>query len=185
MNAMTKMKKWYFIPIILLFSLFLYVAVYAAGGVPLIFSYQGRLTDVNGDLLTGTYHFKFSIWNVATGGTTGTNRLWPTAGPSSVSITVREGVFQVNIGDTANGYPDTLDYDFTTNVNIFLQVEVSPNNVVFEAFSPRQRIPSAIFAQVARAVIFGNQFELKQVSSSTTIMYDSSGNEVLIFDEGE
>ncbi len=92
-----------------------------AAGTPTIVSYQGRLADASGNLLGGasgtTYYFKFSIWNVATGGSSGTNRLWPISDPSSVSLTVRQGVFNANIGDTANGYPDTLDYDF--NLRLF------------------------------------------------------------------
>lgn len=128
----------------------------AATGVPTIMSYQGRLTNSSGDLLGSvsgtTYYFKFSIWNVATGGTSGTNRLWPTTDPNSVSATVRQGVFNVNIGDTANGYPDTLNYNFNTNQDIFLQVEVSSNNISFETLSPRQRISSSPFAQLSGAV---------------------------------
>lgn len=137
--------------IIILLLLSPYVPVYAAG-TPLIFSYQGRLSNSNGNLLTGTYYFKFSIWDVATGGTAGTNRLWPSGGPSSVSASVREGVFNVNIGDTANGYPDSLTYNFNTDADIFLQVEASSNDSSFETLSPRQRISSAVFAQIAGAV---------------------------------
>src|SRR3989344_3527751 len=91
---------------ILSFSLLSEVAT-AAQIPPQILTYQGRLADSAGDLLGGsgtTNYFKFSIWNNATVGS-GT-RLWPAAAPTSASTTVRQGVFTVNIGDTANGYPD-------------------------------------------------------------------------------
>jgi hypothetical protein len=118
---------------------------------PTILSYQGRLTNASGSLLGGssgtTYYFKFSIWSALSGGT----KLWPTSDPTSYGVTVREGVFNVNIGDTANGYPDTLDYSFSS-ANVFLKVEVSSNNVSFETLSPRQQITSSAFAQVAGAV---------------------------------
>ena len=129
---------------------------HAAAGVPTILSYQGRLTDGSGNLVgtaSGTtYYFKFSIWNVATGGTAGTDRLWPSSAPSSFGASVRQGVFTVNIGDTDNGFPNALDYDFNTNKDIFLQVEVSSNNSDFETLSPRQRISAAPFARLAGAV---------------------------------
>src|SRR5882724_2909592 len=74
-----------------------------AAGVPSIISYQGRLTDASGNLLGGsgtTYYFKFSLWDSATIGSG--SQLWPTAGPTSYTRTVRQGVFNANIGDTAN-----------------------------------------------------------------------------------
>jgi hypothetical protein len=128
------------------------VSVYAAGA-PSIFSYQGRLADSNGDLLGGsgtTYYFKFSIWDNATVGSG--SRLWPSSAPSATSATVREGVFNVNIGDTDNGYPDALNLDFNTDSDIYLQVEVSSDNITFEILSPRQRIASAVFSQLSGAV---------------------------------
>ncbi|MCK5341815.1 MAG: hypothetical protein KAR20_00345, partial [Candidatus Heimdallarchaeota archaeon] len=148
------MKRNFFIIIVLLF-LTLYVQVYAAG-TPSILSYQGRLADSGGDLLGGssgtTYYFKFSIWDVSTGGTSGTNRLWPLSDPSSFSTTVRQGVFNVNIGDTENGYPDSLDYNFSDSADIYLQIEVSSDDSAFETLSPRQRISSVVFAQISGAV---------------------------------
>ncbi len=130
------------------------IYVYAASGVPTIFSYQGRLANASGDLLGSssgtTYYFKFSIWNNATIDT-GT-KLWPSSDPTSYSTTVRSGVFNVNIGDTANGYPDALNYNFNTNKSIYLQVEVSSNGSSFETLSPRQPITSSIFSQLSGAV---------------------------------
>lgn len=129
---------------------------HAASGVPVIISYQGRLMNASNDLLGSasgtTYYFKFSIWNVSTGGAASTDRLWPSSAPSSFATTVRQGVFNVNIGDTDNGFPQALDYNFNTNRDIFLQVEVSSNGTDFETLSPRQRISSVLFAQIAGAV---------------------------------
>jgi hypothetical protein len=125
----------------------------AATGVPSIISYQGRLADSNGDLLGGSgtaYYFKFSIWDNSTVGSG--SRLWPSSAPSSFSTTVRQGVFNVNIGDTAGGFPDTLDYDFNTASDVYLQVEVSSDNSSFQTLSPRQRIGAAPFARLAGAV---------------------------------
>lgn len=146
------MKKKIFL-IILFTLLSLGVFVYAVG-TPSILSYQGRLTDSGGNLLGGssgtTYYFKFSIWNNATVGAG--SRLWPSSAPNSTTATVTSGVFNVNIGDTANGYPDTLNYNFNTNADIYLQVEVSSDNSTFETLSPRQRIASTAFSQLTGAV---------------------------------
>ncbi|MFA5830899.1 MAG: hypothetical protein WC878_03665 [Candidatus Paceibacterota bacterium] len=143
---------------IAVFLLFLSISVSTrAAGTPLIFSYQGRLTDSSGNLVGGSgtaYYFKFSIWDNPT--VSSGSQLWPIAPalPTSFSITVRQGVFNANIGDTDNGYPDALNYNFNSNKNIYLQVEVSATGGAgtFETISPRQRISSALFAQVAGAV---------------------------------
>ncbi|MCK9351235.1 MAG: hypothetical protein WCT49_01655 [Candidatus Paceibacterota bacterium] len=150
--AVQKIKFLIFKIAVFLFFLTLYLPTHAAG-TPLIFSYQGRITDASGNLLGGSgtnYYFKFSIWDNATvlSGT----KLWPTSAPTSFATSVRQGVFNVNIGDTDNSYPDVLDFNFNTNKNIYLQVEVSSDNVTFETIGPRQRISSAPFAQMAGGV---------------------------------
>lgn len=126
---------------------------FADSGTPTILSYQGRLANANGDLLGGsgtTYYFKFSIWDNSAVGSG--SRLWPSSAPIATTATVRQGVFNVNIGDTASGYPDSLNYNFNTNKNIYLQIEASSNNITFETLSPRQRISSVAFAQISGAV---------------------------------
>ena len=126
----------------------------AASGTPTIISYQGRLADGDGDLLGGsgaTYYFKFSIWDNATVDLG--SRLWPSNSPATTTATVRQGVFNVNIGDTANGYPDPLNYNFNTNQTVYLQVQVSSTtNAVMETLSPRQQITASSFAELAGAV---------------------------------
>ncbi len=119
-------------------------------GAPQIVSYQGRLADSSGNLQTGTFYFKFSIYDSSD--ISGGNRLWPINAPTSTPITVSSGVFNVNIGDVANGYPTNLDYNFWDNADVFLQVAVSSNDSDFETLSPRQRITSAGFALNANAV---------------------------------
>ncbi|MDO8493707.1 MAG: hypothetical protein Q7S19_04165, partial [bacterium] len=152
-----KLKYFFRLVFIGLFSLtalFSYSATFAATGVPRVISYQGRLTDSSGSLLgtlAGTsYFFKFSIWDNSTVGSG--SRLWPTASPATTTVTVRQGVFNVNIGDIAGGYPDVLDYNFNTNQTIYLQVEVSSDNVTYQTLSPRQQIAATAFAQIAGAV---------------------------------
>lgn len=171
--------------IIIIAFLALYIPVNAAGA-PSIISYQGRLANSSGSVLGGsgtTYYFKFSIWDNATVGSG--SRVWPTSAPGSTSVTVRNGIFSVNIGDTTNGYPDTLDYDFGTNESIFLQVEVSSDDSTFETVSPRQQITSVPFAQLAESVVFDNGFKLEEVDSETVRLYDSTGETIFEFDESQ
>ncbi len=126
---------------------------FAASGAPTTLSFQGRLYDASGNLLGGagtTYYFKFSLWDNPTVGSG--SRLWPASAPTSFPSIVKSGVFNVNIGDTADGYPDALNYNFNTNSTIYLQIEVSSDNVTFQTLSPRQLITAAAFAQLAGAV---------------------------------
>src|SRR3989338_6672030 len=127
--------------------------VFAVSGVPRIINYQARFSDGSGNLVGGsgtTYYFKFSIWDRPTVGSG--NRLWPSSQPATTTATVRQGVFNVKIGDVANGFPQILDYNFNTNSNVYLQVEVSSDNNSSETLSPRKQIASAAFAQLSGAV---------------------------------
>ena len=86
---------------------------FAATGVPEIINHQGRLLSLSGDLLGGNgtnYCFRFSIWNVSTGGTRDPNQLWPSsfAVPSTMTVSVKNGVFAVGIGSGV----DTLNLTF-------------------------------------------------------------------------
>jgi len=126
---------------------------HATSGTPNTLSYQGHLTDSGGNLLGGagtTYYFKFSFWDSPTVGSG--SKVWPLVSPGSSALTVKQGVFSVNIGDIDNGYPDVLDYNFNTNSKIYLQVEISSDNVTFETLSPRSPISSSAFSQVANQV---------------------------------
>lgn len=129
------------------------ISLAEAAEVPSIISYQGRLADSSGNLLGGsgtTYYFKFSIWNNASVGLG--SRLWPVIAPSSYSTNVRQGVFTVNLGDTASGFPHALDYDFASAGDVYLQVEASSDNSTFQTLSPRQRISASPFARLSSAV---------------------------------
>ncbi|MFA6339030.1 MAG: hypothetical protein WCW87_03165, partial [Candidatus Paceibacterota bacterium] len=145
-----------FLATLLIFSLFslgFSSSIASAAGTPNIISYQGRLSNSSGDLLGGsgtTYYFKFSIWDNATVGSG--SQLWPASAPTSFTSLVRQGVFNVNIGDTANGYPDTLNYNFNSSKNIYLQVEVSSDNATFETLSPRQQITASAFSKISESV---------------------------------
>jgi len=158
-----KARFWAFLLILTLAVFYIFTIsnsfVNATSGVPKIISYQGRLTDASGNMLGGssgtTYYFKFSIWDSPISNPQTGNRLWPTTSPNITTSTVTSGVFNVNIGDTANGYPDTLTYDFYSNSDVYLEVQVSSNGSSFETLSPRQRISASGFAINAENVSGG------------------------------
>jgi len=118
---------------------------YAAVGVPSSFSYQGRLSNSGGTLLTGTYCFSFSIYDAATSGT----KLWPAGTPGTVNLTVTNGVFSANVGiDT----PDALTFDFNNTDTAYLNVQVGSSCGALESLSPRPRITAAGYAINSRTV---------------------------------
>ena len=135
----------------------------AAPGVPQILNHQGRLLDSSGNLLGGTgtdFCFKFSLFDDSAVGAPDT-QLWPAGTPSTMTIVVKNGVYNVGIGDTSAG-GDTLDYDFQTNSSVFLNVQVAtkvgatcaPGDGAesFENLSPRQQVASSGFAINSKTV---------------------------------
>ncbi|MEK7569126.1 MAG: hypothetical protein AAB497_03365 [Patescibacteria group bacterium] len=135
--------------------------VNAALGVSSKLSYQGRLTNNTGDPYSGTYYVCFSIFDASTAGT----KLWPTAVPTSNTVTVTNGVFDVGIG-VANA----LDFDFSTNDTVYLNVGVSASNVTcdngaMENLTPRQRMDATPYARVA-ANVWGTALRTNATSTS-------------------
>src|SRR3989344_4718146 len=144
----------------------------AVTGVPEIISYQGRLTNAAGVLQTGSFDFKFSIYTDATVGAPDT-QLWPAGAPTLITLVVSDGVFNVNIGDTANGYPDALTYNFQDNDTVFLQVEVyNTSTTSWETLSPRQQINSSGYAINAGSVLG----RIPGTGANNILLLDGSGN---------
>jgi len=139
--------------IIIAIAALLPVFARAAEGVPKILHYQGRLYDSSGYLLggpTGTeYCFKFAIYDDKTVGAPD-SKIWPSAVPSAMAATVKNGVFNVGIGDTSAG-GDELTFNFYNNDNAYINVEIAEKvgasctdgDETFENLNPRQRITAS------------------------------------------
>lgn len=160
-------------------NLFRVASVHAATGVPKILSYQGRLFDSSGNLLGGVgtqYCFRFSIYDSISGGT----KLWPAATSSIMTATVKNGVFNVGVGDVAAG-GDALTYDFQSNDTVYLNVDVATKvdpvctggSEVFETLSPRERIVASGYAINSFSV---DGFTAGQNASGSQIPVLNGGN---------
>lgn len=113
----------------------------AASGINHAFSYQGRLFSSSGSLVgDGTYAMKFSLYDSASAGT----RLWTAAGttgvPTTVNVTVTNGLFSVSMGDVASGQ-NALNIDWNQD-NLYLGVSVGTDSEM----SPRKRLTAVPYA---------------------------------------
>lgn len=121
----------------------------AGPGVAQRLSYQGRLTDLSGNPLGGAsgtnYCFRFSIFDTASGGT----KLWPSGTPASVTVKVKDGVFNTAVQDGLA----SMGYDFTQQRQTYLNVEVNATPTTcsgaWEQLDLRQRIDAVAYARAA------------------------------------
>ncbi len=100
----------------------------ATGSIPYEINYQGYLTDDQGDPLTGTHNFVFSMYDAATGGTA----LWT---ENHTAVSVENGVFHVIMGEFTAIDPDLFGTDF--DGVYWLEVEIDGG-----VLEPRQRFTS-------------------------------------------
>jgi len=181
-----KLRSVFVLSFLVLFILSLLTFSYkalATTGVPEILVQQGRLLNSSGDLVGGSspgtnYCFRFSIYTASSGGT----KLWPSGTPSTMTISVVDGIFNAPIGDTSAG-GDALDYNFYDNDEVYLNVEVenssggSCTGVTFgveDVLAPRQRIVSSGYAINANTI---GGFAPSQAAGANQIpVLDSSGN---------
>ena len=145
---------------VLLFSFLFSNNIFAATVIPPLLHHQGRLLDSSGNLLGGSsgtnYCFKFSFYdNPAVGSGT---KLWPSGSPSKMTVNVKKGILNVDIGDTSVG-GDPLDFDFTSNDEVYLNIDIASSIsgscasvTSFETLSPRQRIVSTAYALNSKTV---------------------------------
>jgi hypothetical protein len=117
----------------------------SAPDVPQLISYQGRLTDVASNPLTGDYDMRFCLYAEPTGGTA----LWceTRAAVNDTAISVNYGVFDVLLGSVTS-IPDSV-FDET---ELYLGVKVEGD----AEMTPRRRVVSVGYAYRAEEASTAN-----------------------------
>jgi hypothetical protein len=105
------------------------LACFSAWAVPNRMNYQGRLTDSDGNPLTGTYNMTFYFFTAQSGG----SAIWSENHPS---VQVTDGIYSVQLG--------SLTPNLFENNELYLEVEVGGETLV-----PRQQITSTAFSMKA------------------------------------
>ncbi len=140
-------KRKYFIVAFMLFSVFTFLF----SNVPNLIDYQGRLTDENGDPLTGTFSITFSIYNVEIGGTA----IWD----DTLPVYVNEGLFHVTLGE--------FDDDYFNSENRWLGLTIESD----DEMEPRTKILSVPYSLQS-----GNSYSLEGVTLSGLVQQDGGEN---------
>ena len=117
------------------------VVTFAQIAQPGLINYQGKLADSEGELVTDTLSFTFSIYDVASGGTP----LWTETHPA---VFVWGGIYDVLLG-SVTPVPEAIFWDPVPGSNgirragdRWLQVQVGPSCTI----EPRQRLAAVAYA---------------------------------------
>jgi hypothetical protein len=105
----------------------------AYASIPRLINYQGKLTNSQGQPITGTVAVTFRIYDVESGG----SPLWSESYPS---LTIDKGIFNVLLGGTK---PNGIDLTFNVPYYLGIQVGSDPE------MTPRQRLASSAYAFTA------------------------------------
>lgn len=128
-----------------LLALLLVVPVFTVAAVPGTLGFSARVAD-NGQPVTGSHAFVFTLWDVATGGTAGTNDIWT----ETQTLSVANGVVTAALG-AGGGNP--LPVSAFNGLPLYL--EVSMDGTVFGPRMTVHSVPYAFRAAVADAVVGG------------------------------
>lgn len=151
---------------------------HGALGVSKYLSYQGRLTDSNGNPLGGTgtnYCFSFSVFDASSGG----NKLWPSGATTTTILNVANGVFNTSVGDISS-------FDFSSNDTTYLNVDVAAQSggtctgVSWEGLLPRQKLDAVAYARVA-AEVWGDRLRTDVTNGRVQIGFGTGGGSPIFF----
>ncbi len=128
--------------------------------VPQIMSYQGKLNDNNGVPVDGSVDITFTIYDAASGG----NALWTETWEGDNSVTVRRGIFSIELGSITPLVTTIFGKD-----NLYLGIKVGDDSEMI----PRQRFTSGAYAFRAEPSnkIFLNQYPLPSLDGVMRYRY--------------
>jgi len=113
---------------------------FASAEIPQIISYQGKVTDTGGTPVSdGTYDMRFSIYDVASGGTA----LWYSG---TLNVQVTSSIFNVLLGESPPAI--TLPFDEDYWLGVWIEGDTQ---------TPRQRLGSVGFSYMASGLVPGTE----------------------------
>lgn len=143
-----------------------------AASPPNIISYQGRVLNSAGVPLTdSSASVIFQIYDASSGG----NCLWSNSSAScatatAMTVTLTDGLFSVNLGDTNASFAAIGDSIFADNTSTYLGVTINS-----ETLTPRRQIVAAPYAHTADTLDGFNSSQSGGTSAFAPIT-NSSGN---------
>lgn len=151
-----------------------------AASPPNLLTYQGRLLDSNGTpVSSASVSVIFELYTAVSGGTcVWSNSSASCASATSRTVTLTDGLFSEDLGDTTIGAPYAAigDSIFGDNSALFLQVTIEG-----EALSPRKQITASPYAMNSDT-LDGYNTSTSGGTSSFVPTTDASGNLVLTGD---
>lgn len=186
MNNLRANKKlfWKVLSGMLLFvSLFGYFprSVHAVAPTNLL-SYQGRLLNSNRvPVSDASASVLFELYTASSGGTcVWSNSSATCASATARTVTLTDGLFSENLGDTADAVPYAAigDTIFGDNATLYLQITVNG-----ESLSPRKQIAAAPYALNAQ-MLDGLDFDSDGSTATAIVALNASGNLVVTGNPG-
>ena len=114
-------KKYALLQIITAFVVLLSFKL-ALAAIPPTLNYQGHLTDSSGAPVDGPVNIVFAIYDVEAGGTA----LWS----DSLSVTVNQGVFSVELGDVSPLPPGLFELPLWVGLTVDTDAEMAPRRPI-------------------------------------------------------
>lgn len=137
------------------------LSTYSFSSVSKLISYQGKLTDSSGNILSGSYDFIFSIYTQESGGTA----LWS---EDKGNIVVEKGLYDVILGSVS-----AIALQFNEDYWLDVQVRLSGTGN-YETLSPRQRLtgmPHSFHSDFADDISSTNNYWLQLTTGGFTNLH--------------
>ena len=140
----------------------------ATSGVPNTIGYQGRLKNSSGVPVTGTYDFKFYLYNASSGGTA-------LATETHDDITVTDGYFSANL-DFSSG--DVADFAELLYLGIDVKADAAST---YETMGSRVTFNSVAYSFFTRAIENASSAPATDLFEGR-VYYNTTDNNIFVYD---